>query len=260
MPSLSTRATRSPVGATVAVSKSPNEAQPTGRSSSPPMRRQPWATSYMDTRRTTPTTQRRQRAHRPGPNPHPHPRDGPRCIQPRSAEPGVPEGCLRTRGPSQSTSWATTLCPRIGREPCETSPRRSFYEGCRLPQEVVTTVRNASAGALELVPYYRWLAEQKNLTSPPRCGPVPAKSWVPPASLLRLMNPTDQPPDPTARRKSHSATLTMWPEATPHSHVVSVSRHLLSISTSPDTRACSAEAPDRTHIAVSYPHCGQPCA
>lgn len=79
----------------------------------------------------------------------------------------------------------------------------SFYEGCRLPQEVVTTVRNASAGALELVPYYRWLAEQKNLTSPPRCGPVPAKSWVPPASLLRLMNPTDQPPDPTAWRKSH---------------------------------------------------------
>ena len=110
----------------------------------------------------------------------------------------------------------------------------SFYEGCRLPQEVVTTVRNASAGALELVPYYRWLAEQKNLTSPPRCGPVPAKSWVPPASLLRLMNPTDQPPDPTAWRKSHSATLTMWPKATPHSHVVSVSRHLLSISTSPD--------------------------
>jgi hypothetical protein len=112
----------------------------------------------------------------------------------------------------------------------------SFYEGCRLPQEVVTTVRNASAGALELVPYYRWLAEQKNLTSPPRCGPFPAKSWVPPASLLRLMNPTDQPPDPTAWRKSHSATLTMWPKATPHSHVVSVSRHLLSISTSPDTR------------------------
>lgn len=37
----------------------------------------------------------------------------------------------------------------------------SFYEGFRLPEEVVTAVRNASAGALELAPYYRWLAEQK---------------------------------------------------------------------------------------------------
>ena len=46
----------------------------------------------------------------------------------------------------------------------------SFYEGFRLPQEVVTAVSNAAAGALHLVPYYRWLAEQKDweLTKPDR--------------------------------------------------------------------------------------------
>lgn len=44
----------------------------------------------------------------------------------------------------------------------------AFYEGRRLPQEVVTAVRTASAGAVHLVPCYRWLAEQKNLDSTPR--------------------------------------------------------------------------------------------
>lgn len=37
----------------------------------------------------------------------------------------------------------------------------SFYEGLRLPEDVVSAVKNTPASALELVPYYRWLAEQK---------------------------------------------------------------------------------------------------
>lgn len=36
-----------------------------------------------------------------------------------------------------------------------------FYKRFRLPEDVIAAVRNLPAYALELVPYYRWLAEQK---------------------------------------------------------------------------------------------------